>query len=488
MNQNKKINIIDYLLLVFSNSLNQAEMNNKTIDFLKDVLGNTRSIKLKFNEVEYFSNNFIKTSEPFIYEIKRNNIKIGYIAIYNNELNDSLSDDEIKIINLISNIISNPPSIKNDKFQDNTKLKSLNTLASGLAHNFNNLLTGILGNITLAKMNIDENTELYNILSEAEQAGWLARNLTHQLLVFSEGSFVNKQNSDIKQIIFEAVKTVKENYKNDIKINLHEPLEFIELDKEQIKNSFTNILLLALKSQNEFNQTDIDIEIVKIEDSLSNIFSYGKFVKISITDNSEGIKEEELENMLDPFYKSDKYGSGLTIASAFNVILKHKGFLTLNSVIGTGNSFEVLLPVGEEKKINQTDVEKDKTDSLKILIMDDEELLRTVAARACKNFGYKVDVASDGEEAIRLYQNSFNDEHPYDAVILDIIVPNGLGGQETIKKLLDFDPNVKALACSGYLNDPIMGDPGKFGFKGVIGKPFKFNDLNDAIKKILNKE
>ncbi|MEA1980732.1 MAG: response regulator, partial [candidate division Zixibacteria bacterium] len=430
-------------------------------------------------EIEYFSNNFVKTSEPFISEIKRNNLKIGYIKVYNNQLNDSLSDDEIKIINLTSNIISNPPSIKNDKFQDNTKLKSLNTLASGLAHNFNNLLTGILGNITFAKMNIDENTELFNVLSEAEQAGWMARNLTHQLLVFSEGSFVNKQKSDIKQIIFEIVKTVKENYENGIKINLHEPLEFIELDKEQIKNSFTNILLLALKSQNENNQTDINIEVITIEDSVNNTFSCGKFVKISITDNSQGITEDELENMLDPFYKSDKYGSGLTIASAFNVILKHKGFLTLNSVIGTGNSFEILLPIGEEKEIDQTG-------SLKILIMDDEELLRTVAARACKSFGYKVDVASDGEEAIRLYQNSFNDKHPYDAVILDIIVPNGLGGQETIKKLLDFDPNIKALACSGYLNDPIMGDPGKFGFKGVIGKPFKFNDLNDAIKKILN--
>ncbi len=486
MNHNDKINIIDFLSLVFSNSLNQTEINNKTIDFLKDVLDENRSIKLEFNETEYFSNNFIKTPEPFISEIKYNNQKIGYIEVYNNQSSDSLSDDEIKIINLITKIISNYLSNRNNEFQDNTKLRSLNILASGLAHNFNNLLTGILGNITLAKINIDENTELFNILSEAEQAGWLARNLTHQLLVFSEGGHINKQKSNIKQIISEAVKAVKEDYTNDIKINLHEPLEFIFLDKDQIKNAFKSILSLVLKSQDENNQTNINIEVITIEDSLSSIISSGKFIKISITDNSQGIKEDELENLLDPFYKSEKYGSGLAIASAFNVILKHKGLLTLKSVIGTGNNFEILLPFEIEKKISHVDTENNnKTDSLKVLIMDDEELLRTVAARACKSFGYEVDVAKDGDEAIKLYQNSFNDKHPYDAIILDLIVPNGLGGQETLKRLLDFDPDVKALVCSGYLNDPIMAKPEKYGFKGVIEKPFKFTDLNNAIKRIL---
>lgn len=496
MNQLEQ-NLIDFISLVYSNELSQTEINNKTVDFLKDALNNNRSIKLKFNEFEYFSYNFIKTPEPYISEIKYNDQQIGYIKVYNNQLGDSLSDNEIKIIDLISKIISNYLCIENYKFKDSTKLKSLNTLASGLAHNFNNLLTGILGNLTLAKMDIDEKTELFNILSEAEQAGWLARNLTHQLLVFSEGGFINKQKSDIKQIISDTIKTVKEDYPFEIKINqtetyensaTGEPLELIHVDQDQIKNSLKSILFLAIKSQNENDVTNINIEVITIKDSFSSIINSGKFVKISITDNSQGILEDELENLMDPFYNSEKYGSGLAIASVFNVILKHKGLLTLESVIGKGNNFEILLPLFPEDKSNQAVSENNKTSSLRVLIMDDEELLLTVAARACKSFGYEVDVARDGEEAIRLYQNSYNIKNPYDAVILDLIVPNGLGGQETLKKILEFDPDVKAIVFSGYLNDPIMAKPEKYGFKGVLGKPFKFGDLNDVLIKIINKE
>jgi CheY-like chemotaxis protein len=214
----------------------------------------------------------------------------------------------------------------------------------------------------------------------------------------------------------------------------------------------------------------------------------GSYAKITLTDEGQGIPAAQMDKIFDPFYTTKAMGSGLGLAICYSIVKKHEGFIAVRSKKDSGTSFEIYLPASPEKVLAET-VRQHGGDLTKgegrILVMDDNENVREVASAMLSLAGYKVEVASDGLEAIEYYQNALSAGQPYALVILDLTVPGGMGGRETIETLREIDPQVKAIVSSGYSNDKVMIDYHSYGFKYAVTKPYTLENFNSAVQSVL---
>ncbi len=214
----------------------------------------------------------------------------------------------------------------------------------------------------------------------------------------------------------------------------------------------------------------------------------GRYVRISIKDQGVGIAEEYLSKIFDTYTTTKQNGSGLGLATCYSIVKKHDGYITIDSELSIGTTFHIYLPASEKELVVIEDAyEKQIVGSGKVLIMDDEEIVRDVAGEMLKSIGYEVEFAVDGEESIDLYKKAKESGQPFDAVIMDLTIPGGMGGKEAIKRLTIIDPEVKAIVSSGYSNDPIMADYKGYGFSGVIVKPYKIKELSEELNKVIIK-
>ncbi|MGQ9611009.1 MAG: hybrid sensor histidine kinase/response regulator [bacterium] len=368
------------------------------------------------------------------------------------------------------------------------KLESIGILAGGIAHDFNNILTGILGNISLAKINIDPEHESYERLTEAEKATYQAKSLTQQLLTFSSGGSPILKTTLINDLLIESVNFILSGSKVRAEFYISDDLNPVNIDKGQINQVINNIILNAVQAMPSGGIIKVYAENASLKEGLVSNLKPGNYVKISIQDNGIGIPKEHLPKIFDPYFTTKQKGSGLGLTISYAIIKKHNGHIEVDSELGKGTTFHIYLPASTEQA--QIEKEEKEQDIIygegNILIMDDEKLIRELVQFLLIKIGYKTEVASHGEEAIELYKRSIETGKPFDAVIMDLTIPGGMGGEETIKKLLEIDPKVKAIVSSGYSNDPIMADYAKYGFSGVIAKPYKIKELSKVLHDIIN--
>ena len=212
----------------------------------------------------------------------------------------------------------------------------------------------------------------------------------------------------------------------------------------------------------------------------------GSYIKITVRDHGIGIPQEHLQKIFDPYFTTKQKGSGLGLATSYSIVKRHGGHISVESELGTGTTFHMYLPASEKR----TPAEKEKDErpvrgSGNILVVDDEETVREVAGTMLKELGYDVSFARDGAEAIALYRNRKESGHPFEAIIMDLTIPGGMGGKEAIQQLREIDADVNAIVSSGYSNDPIMAEFKKFGFKGVVTKPYQISELSKAVLGVL---
>jgi PAS domain S-box-containing protein len=368
------------------------------------------------------------------------------------------------------------------------KIESLGILAGGIAHDFNNILTAIVGNISLAKMSIGENTEVSRILTDAEKASARAQDLTYQLLTFAKGGAPVKRTADIAQIIRETVGFALRGSKTRCEFRLPEELYPVEFDEGQISQVINNLIINADQAMPQGGVISIIGQNISAEQINHPIIKQGKWVKTSIKDTGVGIPDQYLGKVFDPFFTTKQKGSGLGLAISYSIVKRHDGYIDVESTPGVGTTFHLYFPASEAK-IAETakDSERLTPGAGKIIIMDDDEGILTAASMALTKLGYQVGVARDGGSAIELYQAAMNTPKPFDALIMDLTVPGGLGGKETIAILRQIDPNIKAIVSSGYSNDPIMSEYAKYGFSGMICKPYKAQQLGRVLQDVLSK-
>jgi PAS domain S-box-containing protein len=367
-----------------------------------------------------------------------------------------------------------------------SKLESVSVLAGGIAHDFNNLLTAILGNIAMASINADVKPFVQERLAEAEKACLRAQNLTRQLLAFSKGEKPQKKLVSLEDLLKTSASLMLRSSNVRRHACLPEDLWWVEVDEEQINQAVNHLLINADQAMPQGGAIHILAENVRISEKSQVPLKSGKYVKISIEDQGIGIPPEHLDKVFDPFFTTKRRGTGLGLSTVYSIIKNHDGHITLESTQNGGSTFIIYLPASRRKG-PQT---KDKTLKIsfgrgKVLLMDDEEMILEVSSAMLKRLGYNVTVAQDGAEAIGRFRHAFETGEPFDAVILDLTVPGGLGAKETIRDLQQINPQAKVIVSSGFSDDPLKTEFSYYGFSGFMPKPYNLTQLSAVIHKIL---
>ncbi len=369
-----------------------------------------------------------------------------------------------------------------------SKLESLGVLAGGIAHDFNNFLTAMLGNISLAMYYANADARVQEKLREAEQACLRAKDLTRRLLTFARGGAPVKKAVSAARFLEDAASFALTGSNVRCKFDLADDLSHVEIDEGQMRQVIHNIVRNAQEAMPEGGTVTVRAENVSIE-KWSPILPLqpARYVMITIRDKGIGIAEANLSKIFDPYFTTKDTGSGLGLSTSYSIIKHHGGHISVKSNPGAGTVVRVYLPASdkevEEKPEAQT---RPRQGRGRILVMDDEEIIRKLCREVLIYFGYEAVVASDGAEAIFLYKQAKAAGEPFDAVIMDLTVQGGMGGKEAIKRLRQIDPDVKAIVSSGYSDDPVMANYRDYGFDGVVAKPYEINDLARVLSAVLS--
>jgi PAS domain S-box-containing protein len=370
------------------------------------------------------------------------------------------------------------------------KLESVGVLAGGIAHDFNNILSVILGNISLAKMYVQQDDEkLQKRFSDAELAILRAKDLTQQLLTFSRGGSPVKRTSAIQSVLKASCRFAVTGSNIQCEFDLPNDLLPVDIDAGQINQVINNLIINAQQAMPEGGTIHVKAENIVSSEKMAKqglIVNEGEFVRITIRDNGVGIPAENLGKIFDPYFTTKEQGSGLGLATSHSIIKKHGGYITVESTQGKETTFYIYLPASPRNdESRRSDGKSAFMGKGKILIMDDEDMIREITGELLQNLGYQVEFAENGSEAIDLYREAHDLGKPFDAVILDLTIPGGMGGKEAIKGLLEIDPKIKAIVSSGYSNDPIMAEFREYGFNGVIIKPYRLTELSQTLQDVI---
>jgi len=366
------------------------------------------------------------------------------------------------------------------------KLESLGIFAGGIAHDFNNILTAIVGNVSLAKVSVDKSGPAFKNLDEAEKAATRAKNLTYQLLTFSRGGEPIKKTISLARLITDTCGFILRNSKSRLEFSIPDGLWPASVDEGQMSQVFHNLMINADQAMPNGGLIKIKCENIAIPDQNEWQLKPGGYVKISVEDQGVGIPRENFSKVFDPFFTTKRKGSGLGLTITYSIISKHDGRVTVKSEQGVGTTFFIYLPASDQPVETLKEPEEVLLSGKgKILVMDDDEGIRRVASSLLEHMGYEVRVAEDGEEAIECYEDAKRNGEPFDAVIMDLMVQQGMGGAEAVIRLHKIDPDARVIVSSGYSTDPVMSDYQSHGFVGVITKPYGIQKLKEALQKVL---
>ncbi len=366
------------------------------------------------------------------------------------------------------------------------KLGSIGIMAGGIAHDFNNILTGILGNISIAKMYLTAKDKIFDRLSDAERACLRAQSLTQQLLTFSKGGAPIKKVCNLSLVARESCRFAVGGSNVRCEFSFPPDLWATQVDEGQISQVFNNLGINAEQAMPHGGIIDVAGENSEITIADGLPLPSGKYVQVSIQDRGMGIPEQHLSKIFDPYFTTKQRGSGLGLATSYSIIKNHEGLITVESELGIGTTFHIFLPACPGA-VTRAGPDRDRPvqGEGKILLMDDEETVRSLAAEMLSLLGYEVVLAKDGLEAVALYKAAKESDKPFSAVIMDLTVAGGMGGTQAMGLLREFDPDVKAIVSSGYSNDPVMAEYENHGFKGVIVKPFGVEEVSEALKRVI---
>ena len=377
-----------------------------------------------------------------------------------------------------------------EEIQQTEKLQSIGNLAGGIAHDFNNYLTGIMGNISLAKRYVESKGKAMERLEEAEIASIRARDLTQQLLIFSSGGAPIKKLISIGKLIEDTVGFAMRGSNVRPEFYLPDDLWAIVADEGQINQVISNIIINAVQAMPQGGEVNVEAENLVISRRRTLPLPRGNYVEITIRDYGIGIAKEHLARIFEPFFTTKQKGSGLGLATSHSIIKKHDGHIAVESKLGAGTTVHVYLPASMETAPIREEVIEEAVlvGNGRILVMDDEETIRKLLYAGLTEVGYEVQLTNDGAEAIERYSEAKKAGQPFDAVILDLTIPGGMGGKEAIKKLLELDPDVKAIVSSGYATDPIMSEYKEYGFSAVVPKPYSVAQIEKTLQGLLRKK
>ncbi|MGB5986184.1 MAG: ATP-binding protein [Desulfobacterales bacterium] len=372
-------------------------------------------------------------------------------------------------------------------------LESIAALSGGIAHDYNNLLTVIMGNISLAQAHLDPDQDIYGLLEEAQKASEVARDLTEKLITFSRGGLPNKEVLRVAPLIRVAAEFTLSGSNLKCEYDLSDEIWPVEVDKKQISHVIYHLVMNAREAMPGGGIIQIRAQNIEHRDP-SLMLTPGRYVRISVCDQGPGISADIRDKIFDPYFSTKERGAekglGLGLSICYSIINRHRGMIDLSGDSGQGACFNIYLPAAEhDAAVSVPDTPASRHGKLdrpaRILIMDDEAMIRQLIGKIFQRMGHQTSFSKTGEEAIALYQEALQAGKPFDVVILDLTVKNGMGGKEAIGHLKRLNPDVRAIVSSGYSNDPAMMNYERYGFVGVVSKPYNYNELRRKLAEMI---
>ena len=369
------------------------------------------------------------------------------------------------------------------------KIESLGVLAGGIAHDFNNILTAISTNMSMARMYGNLEDDISQMIADAEKASLRAKNLTQQLLAFAKGGMPIKKTVSIVQLLRDTAEFALSGSNVRSEYSIPGDVWFVVVDEGQITQVINNLVINADQAMPAGGTIKISAKNVLVGEEDQIPLEKGRYVKVSVADQGTGISQKHLNKIFDPFFTTKQKGSGLGLAISFTLVKTHGGHIGVHSELDIGTTVDVYLPASEEAIET---VAREKEAPIKgegrVLLIDDDEMIRRSTGEMLKRFGYDMKLAKNGEEGLKFYKKARESERPFDAVIMDLTIRGGMGGKETIQELMKIDPDAKVIVSSGYSDDPVMSEFGAYGFVGMVEKPYRIKDLGALLGKIIAEE
>jgi len=368
-----------------------------------------------------------------------------------------------------------------------SKLESVGLLAGGIAHDFNNILTGIIGNISLARMSAHSTEKMLDRLSGVEKSAFRAKDLTQQLLTFAKGGAPIRKWAQIPELVKDVCQFTLHGSTVQCEYSLPPDIWPVELDEGQFRQALNHLVINAMQAMPDGGQMEVKLENVELTEGFLPPLAAGKYVKLSIRDHGPGIEPKNLSRIFEPYFTPKRAGNGLGMATAYSVVRKHEGQIRVESTIGVGSVFHVYLPATFRavQPVTSDVNQKEFFGHGRVLIMDDEPDVLEIAGHMLRMCGYEVETVRDGADVIERYIRAKAAGQPFDAVIMDLTVPNGMGGREAIRRLKELAPEIKAIVSSGYSFDPVMANYRQYGFRGIIPKPYQMEELGRVLRDVI---
>ncbi len=362
------------------------------------------------------------------------------------------------------------------------RFESLGVLAGGIAHDFNNLLATILGGISLAKDNHD-----YDTLVDSENACLAAKGLTKQLLTFAKGGTSVLTVLAPQTILKDAMRIAAAGSSTEVIFEVAPGTGNILADRAQILQVFQNLIVNAVQAMPAGRPGHIWLRAGNVALTEGQIppLPAGNYLQFEVQDDGSGIPTETLEKIFDAFFTTKKHGTGLGLATVLEVVRKHGGQIGVTSTVGVGTTFTIFLPQAEQAAEIEARRAPTRFGTGRVLFMDDDEKICLLTSGMLTSLEYKFDVARNGEEAIALYKRYLNIGRPYDAVIMDLTIIGGMGGEETYRQLRELDPDVRAIITTGYDSEEMAQKYLEMGFCGYLTKPYRVGELGRMLKTVL---
>jgi two-component system, cell cycle sensor histidine kinase and response regulator CckA len=369
------------------------------------------------------------------------------------------------------------------------KLESLGVLAGGIAHDFNNILTGIMGNISFAKIFLDAAHESYKPLAEAEKAAVRAGELAHQLLTFARGGEPIKKVVSPQHLIHEALSFVLHGSNVKGTVDIPDSIHAFVADEGQISQVFQNIIINATQAMPGGGILTVTAQNAVLDTNNALSLPPGPYIRLTFADQGCGISDDDLKRIFDPYFTTKTAGIGLGLSSVHSIVSRHGGHIGVSSAVGKGTTFTIHLPSIGKVSTNHKARPAEKAirghKGGSILVMDDEDMIREIAASMLAHLGYEVTTCIDGEEAVKLYKTSVESGAPFLMAIMDLTIPGGLGGKQAAEQILSLFPKACLVVSSGYSNDPIMSNYREYGFSGAIAKPYSIKNFKEVLDTLL---
>ncbi len=373
------------------------------------------------------------------------------------------------------------------------KLESLGIMAGGIAHDFNNILMAITGNASLAKIYISESHKAHGLLASIEKAAMGASQLTRQFITFSKGGGPVTELTVIADLIRETAIFCLRGANVQCLFDIRTPDVQLEVDKGQLSQAIHNLVINARDAMPKGGAVTLRMAFADVLPNQPRFHMRpGNYLLIQVVDEGEGILPENLNRIFDPYFSTKtrglEKGTGLGLTATYSIISKHGGYLFVESTYGKGATANIYLPCSELLQKITRRFEQTPESKKRILIMEDDDFVRNTTTEMLEALGYTAEPVDCGSSAVSLFKKRKEEGRPFDAVLLDLIIPGDLGGKEVLAELKTIYPDVKAIVSSGYAADPVMVDCRQYGFNKAIAKPYTLSALKEMLNDMLSRD